>query len=112
AMARARPVAITRGCGGALETVRDGERGVVVDVGDMETLAARLCDLNGRRDELAKIGERARAGALEHFDIRALAARFDALVDEAAAAEDGPRTPAEIAALWTRMLPAIEYIGD
>jgi glycosyltransferase involved in cell wall biosynthesis len=112
AMARARPVAITRGCGGALEAVKDGEQGVVVDVGDMETLAKRLADLNGRRADLAKMGERARVGALEHFDIRALAARFDHLIDEAAAAANGPSSPAEIAALWMRLLPAIEYLGE
>jgi hypothetical protein len=60
------------------------------------------------------MGERARAAALERFDIQALAARFDALVDEAAASDDGPAPDDAdaIARMWSRVLPALEYLGE
>jgi hypothetical protein len=60
------------------------------------------------------MGERARLAAKECFDIRVLAARFDALVDEAADVPDGP-DPADAAAvahLWARVLPALELLGE
>lgn len=112
AMARARPVAITRGCGGALEAVRDGAEGVVVDVGNVELMAEKLAALNRDRASLARMGERARRAALDLFDLRALAPRFDALVEEAGAAPDDGNTPAAVAALWARILVALGHMGD
>lgn len=111
AMARGRPVAITGGCGGALAAVRDGIEGIVVDVGDMAAMAGKLAALMQRRGALVGMGARAHAAAMEHFDIGALAAKYDALVEEAAAAETGLTSPEAIADLWRRMLGAMELLG-
>jgi len=111
AMARGRPVAITNGCGGALAAVRDGIEGVVVDVGDMAAMAGKLAALVRRRGALVGMGARAHAAAKEHFDIRALAARYDELVVEAAGTPAQLSSPAQIADLWRRMLAAMELIG-
>src|SRR5690606_37622015 len=51
--------AVTRVPSGVSEWVRDGENGVVVDIGDPEAMAARLVALAADRGELARLGRRA-----------------------------------------------------
>src|SRR5207247_1071364 len=111
AMAHGRPVAITRGCGGVLGAVRDGESGIVVNVGDMDAMAERVAALAADCGILAAMARAARLQAESAFDIRVLASRYDALVGEAwQAARAGPG-PAGIAAMWARMLAALELLG-
>jgi hypothetical protein len=113
AMGHGRMAAVTRGCGGALEAVRDGESGIVVDVGDMTAMATRLAALASMPRRIAAMGERARRAAEAHFDLSRLAGRYDALVEEAVAAAPGPHAsrPDEIAWMWERILAALEFIG-
>ena len=114
AMAQGRPAAVTRGCGGALKAIRDGENGVVVDVGDMPGLADRLAAIAGDRRLLGVMGARAFSAAREQFDIALLADGYDDLVDEALRAPAGPdpARPAEVAAHWNRVLAALELLGS
>jgi hypothetical protein len=114
AMAQGRPAAVTRGCGGALKAIRDGENGVVVDVGDMPGLADRLAAIAADRRLLGAMGARAFSAAREHFDVTLLADGYDDLVDEALRAPAGPdpARPAEIAAHWNRILAALELLGS
>lgn len=113
AMGHGRPVAVTRGCGGALAAVRDGESGVVVGVGEMGPLADKLAALWAQPARLAAMGTTARAAAERCFDVRRLAVQYDAMVGEALAAPDGPRAdePERIAEVWGRILAALELIG-
>ena len=113
AMAQGRPVAITRGCGGALDAVRDGIEGIVVDVGEMGAMASRLARMWREPAELARMGISAHAAAKARFDLAAVAERYDALVEEAAQAPTGPHPcdAAAIGALWSRVLAVLEMIG-
>jgi glycosyltransferase involved in cell wall biosynthesis len=53
-MAAGRPVAITDGCGGAVDAIVRGENGWVVPVGDMQALAAELSKAAQSRDRLVR----------------------------------------------------------
>ncbi len=114
AMAAGRAVAITAGCGGAAELVRDGVEGVVVPVGAMDELAGRLGALARDRGALARMGVAAHAAALRSLDARVLGPRFAAFFEEAmgAAALKDDRSPEGIAARWDGMLGAIELLGE
>jgi glycosyltransferase involved in cell wall biosynthesis len=71
------------------DTFVDGETGIRVPARDPERLAAALERLYRDRAELRRMGERARALALGHFDIRRNAddvlALYRALLDRQAA---------------------------
>ncbi|MCW5774830.1 MAG: glycosyltransferase [Phycisphaeraceae bacterium] len=114
AMATGRAVAITAGCGGAAELVRDGVEGVLVPVGAMDELAGRLASLARDRGALARMGIAAHAAALRSLDARVLGPRFAAFFKEAAGAPDRSeeRSPGAIASRWGRMLGALELLGD
>ncbi|MCL4741238.1 MAG: glycosyltransferase family 4 protein [Phycisphaerales bacterium] len=114
AMAAGRAVAITGGCGGATDLVRDGVEGVVVPVGAMDEMAGRLGALAGDRAALARMGVAAHAAALRSLDARVLGPRFAAFVEEAAGAPETPeaREPGAIASRWRVMLGALELLGE
>jgi len=114
AMAAGRAVAITGGCGGAADLVRDGVEGVVVPVGGTDEMAGRLAGLANDRDALARMGVAAHAAALRSLDARVLGPRFAAFVEEAEGVREAPeaRAPDAIATRWRLMLGAIELLGE
>lgn len=108
ALASARPVAITTGCGGALEVVRDGVEGVIVAMGDMDTLARRLAAID--REGLGRMGRAAHEAARKHLNLRTQAKEYDRLIAEASAAAAAGASPAAIAAAWGRILAGFSAI--
>lgn len=113
AMAGGRVCAITRGCGGATELIRDADTGVVVETGDMRTLAARLADLAARPLALRDIARRARLLARRACGDEAASAALTALIERARAAPSraGTGDDAHVEAHWARILRALEAIG-
>ncbi len=82
AMALGRPCVST--CiAGIPELIRDGENGWLLPAGDPEALArAMLACLRLDDAELARVGQRARASALERYDVDREAAKLVALFEE------------------------------
>lgn len=66
AMAAGLPIVATR-CRGPEEMLIDGESGLLVDVGDVAALAAGMSRLVDDPFLRARLGERARSGAQQHF---------------------------------------------
>jgi glycosyltransferase involved in cell wall biosynthesis len=77
AMAMARPV-VAFADGGVPEIVVDGQTGRLAPPGDVEALAAAVLDLLANPDGRRQMGERARARAVSHFDVRPLTRRMEA----------------------------------
>ncbi|HEX8103030.1 MAG TPA: glycosyltransferase family 4 protein [Solirubrobacteraceae bacterium] len=76
---------------GPRELIEDGVDGYVVPDGDEDALAARMLELMDDRAKRAQFAEAARRKAAE-YDVRALAARWERLFQELAAAKaDGSR---------------------
>lgn len=67
--------------GGAPESVRDGETGVVVDGWDVGAIAAAVGDLLANPDRAAAMGAAGRAWILEEWQWKAKAARLAQLLD-------------------------------
>ncbi len=117
ALASGRPAAVTTGCGAAARLVRDGVNGLVVNTGDMRTLAARLASLAQSPRALEDMSRAAHETARDHLDLGALAPSCDRFIEEAlgrqtdSAASDAPRRAALLAARWTHVLCALEAIG-
>lgn len=117
AMAAGRGVAITTGCGGAVQAVRDGVEGIVVATGAVREMAARIARLAAHPGELEAMGLAAHAGARRHFDINVLAPSYDDLVERAADArawhdlQAGSPAPDAVAVQWGRILGALEMLG-
>lgn len=86
AQAAGRPV-IAAAEGGALETVIDGETGILATLDDPSSFAQAI----GRLDELGFAAERAVANA-EHFSVRAFHTRLAAQVTEALSSDMTPRS--------------------
>lgn len=68
AMAMGRPI-ITTDAPGCRETVREGETGFLVPVGDAEALAERMCRLLERPEQIPAMGAASLAYAREKFDV-------------------------------------------
>lgn len=69
--------------GGARDAVEHGETGLVVtDPADGRAAAAAISELLDDPDRRRRLGENARARAVEHFDYDVLAARLDAALQE------------------------------
>lgn len=98
AMALGRPCVST--CiAGIPELIRDGENGWLLPAGDPDALAeAMLACLRLDDAELARVGQRARASALERHDIDREAAKLVALFQEYAAPSKTYSSPREAAA--------------
>lgn len=78
AMAAARPVVAVRG-GGVVETVRDGETGILCDP-SADALAAALERVLGDPGTAARMGRAGRAHVLERFSRTAFRERLDGVV--------------------------------
>lgn len=76
---------VTSGCGGAAELVRDGVDALVHRPGDSAGLAACIDRLARDPATRLRLGERARALAVERFDAERFVDRFAALYEEVAA---------------------------
>jgi hypothetical protein len=109
-------VAITSGCGGALDVVKDGEQGWIVSTGDMGAMADRLATLTNdqmRTDVLVQMGAAAHRMARERFTPEALGRSYDSMIREAMAAparsvrHHGPA----LSRRWNAILTAIAAIG-
>jgi glycosyltransferase involved in cell wall biosynthesis len=61
------------------ESVDEARTGLLVPLGDAEALAAALIDLLSDRDRAARLGEAARADALERFTVRRAAEKHEEL---------------------------------
>ena len=66
--------------GGAPETVRDGETGVVVDGWDVGAIAAAVGDLLADPDRAARMGAAGRRWVLDNWQWRTQARRLAALL--------------------------------
>jgi glycosyltransferase involved in cell wall biosynthesis len=66
-----RPVVLTR-AGGAPETVRDGETGLIAEIGDVDGLAAHVLDLAQDPARAAAMGKAGRPWIKEHFSVDAM----------------------------------------
>jgi glycosyltransferase involved in cell wall biosynthesis len=108
ALAAGRPVAITTGCGGALDVVRDGVEGLVVPTGDISAMARRLAGLD--RCSLARMGVAAHAAARAGLDLRTQAGAYDGVVRSLAAGAARGTGGAEVAARWGAILGAFTAI--
>jgi len=106
-MAAGRPVAITDGCGGAVDAIVRGENGWVVPVGDMQALAAELSKAAQSRDRLVRMGKAAHETARRLWSEETLTHIYDRLIHAACAANS--RCDHEQAAMqtWQRMLHAM-----
>jgi len=78
AMATGTPVVATR-VGGVPEVVKDGETGYLVEVDDRAGFAARLRELLTNRDQARKLGDAARADAVERFRLDVIVRRYEDL---------------------------------
>jgi len=115
-LAAARPVAITTGCGGALDVVQDGVQGWVVSTGDMAAMAERLAEIVGDAQSAGRLREMGRAGhqtALARFSPVALGRPYDAMVREAMAAPERSvnHDARALNRRWNAMLTAMASIG-
>jgi len=85
AMALGRPV-VAAAAGGPLETVADGETGLLTPLGDADALAAALVRLFGGSDLRARMGAAGRERAERMFDLRenarAVMDVYDAALDD------------------------------
>lgn len=113
AMAAGRPAAITTGCGGAAEVIRDGVDGLIAPVGDMPALARRIAGSARAAGALACLGREAHAAARVHLDLTALAPRHDAWLEAAASAPSAvePARPASILERWDCIRSALDALG-
>jgi phosphatidylinositol alpha-1,6-mannosyltransferase len=66
--------------GGAPETVRDGETGVVVDGWDVGAIAASVSDLLADPDRAARMGEAGRRWVVDNWQWRTKAQRLAELL--------------------------------
>ncbi len=78
ALAAGRPVVATR-VGGVSDVVRNGVDGFLVEVGDVESLAARLAELAGDPELRARMGNAGRAHVIERYAVERLVDDVDRL---------------------------------
>lgn len=113
-MAVGRAVAITRGCGAAVETLTDGVDGVITETADMHALADRLADLATDRALLIGMGTAAYATAARHWSFERLQPRILSFLDQLSTANAFPsfgnvsQPPAE---RWRHMVQALDSVG-
>jgi glycosyltransferase involved in cell wall biosynthesis len=81
ALAAQRPVVATR-VGGVPDVVRDGVDGFLVDVGDVDALAARLAELSRDPELRRRFGEAGREAVVPRYRVSRLIDDVDALYRE------------------------------
>ena len=112
-MAAGRPVAITQGCGGAVDTIREGQNGWVFPVGDIAAMADTLAAIADKRDALVRMGREAQATARERWSAERLQPDLAAAFESALASPDRAQSPAQARAWWGSILHAIgAAVGD
>jgi len=72
---------VATGHGGAVEMIRDGEDGVLVEPDSPAALAEALHRIQQAPDQSRRLGEKARAHAAAHFTAFRTAEKFCALFD-------------------------------
>jgi glycosyltransferase involved in cell wall biosynthesis len=77
--------AVTRVPSGVSEWVRDGDNGIVIEIGDTETMAERLAQLSGDRAELVRLGRRAWETVRGTISIERMAEQYEELFEAAMA---------------------------
>ncbi len=80
-MAAAKPVVATRG-GGVPEIVMDGETGILVPMGDADSMAGAICRLLADPIAAAEMGRRGRERVRDHFTIQSTARKVERLYYE------------------------------
>lgn len=88
AMSLGRPVLATMGCGGAADAIARHRAGVVVDIGDMTTMAQHVERLARDRAELEALGRNALAAVRAECDADVMVGHWKQIVREVIA---GPR---------------------
>ena len=78
AMACETPVIATN-CTALPEVIDDGVTGRLCPLDDVDAFAAAIRDLAADRERLREMGKRARAAAVERFDIQVMARKYDEL---------------------------------
>lgn len=106
-MAAGRPVAITQGCGSAVDAIRDGHNGWVLPVGDPRAMAAQLASVAAGRDHLLRMGREAQATARQRWSVDRLAPDLAAAFEAAMATPDPAQSPSQAREWWGRILHAI-----
>lgn len=111
-MAMGRPVAITRGCGGATDIITHGVNGWVVDVGDMAAMASTLAGLSDRRPTIANMGLAAFDTVREQLTPAALGPVYEQAISAAlrTSVKVSPQA-AQLEQHWNRLLAGLEAIG-
>ncbi|MEY3231261.1 MAG: hypothetical protein RL689_1350 [Planctomycetota bacterium] len=106
-MAAGRPVAITQGCGGAVDAIHHGRNGWVFPVGDIAAMADTLAAAADKRDALVRMGREAQATARQRWGMDRLHPDLAAAFEAALASPDGVQSPSQASAWWERILHAI-----
>lgn len=81
AMAAGLPVILIAN-GEAADIVKDTQAGIVVQPGDVESLASVLLDLSSDHEKRKQLGANGRRASTEQFDRRLIAAKFIAFLEE------------------------------
>ena len=106
-MAAGRPVAITHGCGGAVDAIRHGQNGWVLPVGDIEAMADALAAIADKREALVRMGREAQATARQRWSTDRLHPDLAAALEAALVSPDRARSPSQARAWWGSILHAI-----
>lgn len=80
AMACGKPVIGTK-VGGMLDTIKDGETGFLVEVGNAEEIADRIMILRDG-DKRAEMGEKARDRVVENFDWMVIGRKYQEIIED------------------------------
>ncbi len=79
---------IVSACGGLIDQVNDGETGIIVPIGDVDTMAVAMRELALDRELARKYGQAGRRRMREQFDSRHLSSKLHSLLLEAISALD------------------------
>ncbi|HEX6375561.1 MAG TPA: glycosyltransferase [Allosphingosinicella sp.] len=107
----ARPTVATR-VGGLVDSIVDGETGLLVAPGDPADLARGILHMLRRPDEARRMGEAGRARMLSRFTLRTTAAGLAALYERQRAAAPGAwRLPVSVGRLILAMMLHVPILG-
>lgn len=72
AMASGRPVIASDKCGGAIDLIRSGQNGYMFSAGNTDELTVALAQCVRQKDELKKMGEKARMHVINNFSFEGI----------------------------------------